>query len=217
MRARRGARPRRPLHDERGRGRRRRRLRHPLRAGRRLRRDRGRDRAGAEAGRDRLRRRLGQRLGHRARWRRTCRQACTSCPAHPVAGTEYSGPDAGFAELFHNRWCILTPPPGTDPAAVERLGDFWAALGANVEIDGAGAPRHGARHHQPRAASDRLQHRRHRRASRGGHAVGGDEVRRRRLPRLHPHRRLRSDDVARRVPQQQARRCWKCSAASPRI
>jgi len=54
-------------------------------------------------------------------------------PAHPVAGTEYSGPDAGFAELFVNRWCILTPPEKADSAAVERLGQFWRALGANVE------------------------------------------------------------------------------------
>jgi cyclohexadieny/prephenate dehydrogenase len=54
-------------------------------------------------------------------------------PAHPVAGTEHSGPDAGFAELFVNRWCILTPPPGTDAAAVARLAAFWRALGANVE------------------------------------------------------------------------------------
>jgi cyclohexadieny/prephenate dehydrogenase len=54
-------------------------------------------------------------------------------PGHPVAGTEYSGPDAGFAELFVNRWCILTPPPGADPAAVEKLTAFWRALGANVE------------------------------------------------------------------------------------
>lgn len=54
-------------------------------------------------------------------------------PAHPVAGTEYSGPDAGFAALFDNRWCILTPPPEADPAAVARLLDFWSRLGANVE------------------------------------------------------------------------------------
>jgi cyclohexadieny/prephenate dehydrogenase len=54
-------------------------------------------------------------------------------PAHPVAGTEFSGPDAGFAELFVNRWCILTPPDGTDPAATEKLATFWRALGANVE------------------------------------------------------------------------------------
>jgi cyclohexadieny/prephenate dehydrogenase len=54
-------------------------------------------------------------------------------PAHPVAGTEYSGPDAGFAELFVNRWCILTPPPDADKNAIERLAAFWRALGANVE------------------------------------------------------------------------------------
>jgi cyclohexadieny/prephenate dehydrogenase len=54
-------------------------------------------------------------------------------PAHPVAGTEHSGPDSGFAELFINRWCILTPPPGTDAKAVERLAAFWGALGAKVE------------------------------------------------------------------------------------
>jgi cyclohexadieny/prephenate dehydrogenase len=55
-------------------------------------------------------------------------------PAHPVAGTEHSGPDSGFAELFINRWCILTPPQGADPKAVETLRAFWAALGARVEI-----------------------------------------------------------------------------------
>jgi cyclohexadieny/prephenate dehydrogenase len=55
-------------------------------------------------------------------------------PAHPVAGTEHSGPDSGFPELFVNRWCILTPPEGTDPNAVEKLRGFWAALGAKVEI-----------------------------------------------------------------------------------
>jgi cyclohexadieny/prephenate dehydrogenase len=54
-------------------------------------------------------------------------------PSHPVAGTEYSGPDAGFAELFIGRWCILTPPAGTDPAAVERLANFWRSFGAQIE------------------------------------------------------------------------------------
>jgi cyclohexadieny/prephenate dehydrogenase len=54
-------------------------------------------------------------------------------PAHPVAGTEYSGPDAGFAELFVNRWCILTPPEGTSPQASERLAAFWTSFGAKVE------------------------------------------------------------------------------------
>jgi cyclohexadieny/prephenate dehydrogenase len=53
-------------------------------------------------------------------------------PAHPVAGTEYSGPDAGFAELFIDRWCILTPPENGDAAAVERLSAFWSGLGAKV-------------------------------------------------------------------------------------
>ena len=54
-------------------------------------------------------------------------------PAHPVAGTEQSGPDAGFASLFVNRWCILTPPEGTDEAAVGKVADLWSAFGANVE------------------------------------------------------------------------------------
>jgi cyclohexadieny/prephenate dehydrogenase len=54
-------------------------------------------------------------------------------PAHPVAGTEHSGPDSGFAELFVNRWCILTPPQNSDKTSVEKLATFWRALGANVE------------------------------------------------------------------------------------
>jgi cyclohexadieny/prephenate dehydrogenase len=54
-------------------------------------------------------------------------------PAHPVAGTEHSGPDAGFPELFINRWCILTPANTVDPAAVDRLAAFWRAFGARVE------------------------------------------------------------------------------------
>ncbi|WP_428031948.1 prephenate/arogenate dehydrogenase family protein [Ancylobacter sp.] len=54
-------------------------------------------------------------------------------PGHPVAGTEYSGPDAGFATLFKNRWSILTPPEGTDEDAVARLVALWTAMGANVE------------------------------------------------------------------------------------
>eukprot|EP01037_Dinobryon_pediforme_P007639 gene7639-7703_t len=55
-------------------------------------------------------------------------------PAHPVAGTEYSGPDAGFATLFLGRWCIITPPQGTDFSAIERTTAFWRACGSNVEI-----------------------------------------------------------------------------------
>ncbi len=54
-------------------------------------------------------------------------------PGHPLAGTEHSGPRAGFAALFHNRWCLLTPPPETDPSAIERLVSLWQGLGANVD------------------------------------------------------------------------------------
>jgi cyclohexadieny/prephenate dehydrogenase len=55
-------------------------------------------------------------------------------PGHPIAGTEQSGPESGFAELFHGRWCILTPPPGTDADAVEKLKAFWERLGSMVEV-----------------------------------------------------------------------------------
>jgi cyclohexadieny/prephenate dehydrogenase len=54
-------------------------------------------------------------------------------PAHPIAGTEFSGPDAGFAELFRNRWCILTPPSDANAAQVDRLSRFWTRIGARVE------------------------------------------------------------------------------------
>ena len=54
-------------------------------------------------------------------------------PGHPIAGTEQSGPESGFAELFINRWCILTPLPDADAEAVERLATFWRACGSNVE------------------------------------------------------------------------------------
>jgi cyclohexadieny/prephenate dehydrogenase len=54
-------------------------------------------------------------------------------PGHPIAGTEHSGPEAGFAELFDGRWCVLTPPPGADAAAVGRLAEFWRACGSHVE------------------------------------------------------------------------------------
>ena len=53
-------------------------------------------------------------------------------PAHPLAGTEHSGPDAGFAELFAGRWCLLTPPPGTDETAVEKTAELWRRCGSMV-------------------------------------------------------------------------------------
>ena len=54
-------------------------------------------------------------------------------PAHPLAGTEHSGPRSGFATLFDNRWCLLVPVAGTDPAATDRLRALWQGMGANVD------------------------------------------------------------------------------------
>ncbi|MEL6921691.1 MAG: prephenate/arogenate dehydrogenase family protein [Pseudomonadota bacterium] len=54
-------------------------------------------------------------------------------PGHPIAGTEYSGPDSGFATLFQGRWCILTPVKGTDEAAIDILTAFWRALGSDID------------------------------------------------------------------------------------
>jgi cyclohexadieny/prephenate dehydrogenase len=73
-------------------------------------------------------------------------------PGHPVAGTEHSGPDAGFAEIFEGRWAILTPPAGADAGAVERLTRFWAGLGSTVEIMDA------ARHDLTLAITSHLPH-----------------------------------------------------------
>jgi cyclohexadieny/prephenate dehydrogenase len=55
-------------------------------------------------------------------------------PAHPLAGTEKSGPDSGFASLFENRWCIFTPLPDTDSAALEKLSEFWRRCGSNIDV-----------------------------------------------------------------------------------
>jgi cyclohexadieny/prephenate dehydrogenase len=55
-------------------------------------------------------------------------------PGHPLAGTEHSGPRAGFAELFENRWCLIVPMPGADEAAVERLARLWQSMGSNVDL-----------------------------------------------------------------------------------
>ena len=54
-------------------------------------------------------------------------------PAHPLAGTEHSGPRSGFAELFENRWTIIVPEPGTDPDALARLDELWRRMGANTD------------------------------------------------------------------------------------
>ena len=76
----------------------------------------------------------------------------TIVPAHPVAGTERSGPEAGFATLFHGRWCILTPSEDTDPTATARVGEFWKRLGAEVETM---APEH---HDRVLAITSHLPH-----------------------------------------------------------
>jgi cyclohexadieny/prephenate dehydrogenase len=55
-------------------------------------------------------------------------------PGHPIAGTEHSGPEAGFAELFEDRWCVLTPAPGTDRRAVDTISALWEKAGMKVEI-----------------------------------------------------------------------------------
>jgi cyclohexadieny/prephenate dehydrogenase len=55
-------------------------------------------------------------------------------PAHPIAGTEQSGPDAGFASLFDHRWCIITPLPGADAGALSKLKQFWEGCGSQVEV-----------------------------------------------------------------------------------
>ena len=54
-------------------------------------------------------------------------------PAHPIAGTEHSGPEAGFDSLFEGRWCILTPPPGTDAQAIESVAALWRSAGSMIE------------------------------------------------------------------------------------
>jgi len=122
-------------------------------------------------------------------------------PGHPVAGTEHSGPEAGFAELFENRWCILTPPPGANEEAVARVAEMWRRFGSNVEFMQAS-------HHDKVLAitshlpPDRLHHRRYRHRPGGGHQVRGDQVLGRRLPRFHPYRGQRSGHVARHLSEQ---------------
>ena len=132
-----------------------------------------------------------------------CPQGVHFIPGHPIAGTEHSGPESGFAELFDGRWCVLTPPAGADAAAVDKLTAFWEAL------------RHARRDHGrrrtttwcwPSPATCRISSPttssiRPAPGARDRHR--GDQVLGRRLSRLHAHRRLRSGDVARRVPQQQ--------------
>ncbi len=61
-------------------------------------------------------------------------ESCQFVPGHPIAGTAHSGPESGFADLFKNRWSILTPLPENDVRAVEKVTQLWEAIGANIEI-----------------------------------------------------------------------------------
>ena len=73
-------------------------------------------------------------------------------PGHPVAGTEHSGPEAGFAELFKGRWCILTPGPETNSSAIKKITKMWQQIGMDVEIMDA------AHHDQVLALTSHLPH-----------------------------------------------------------
>ena len=73
-------------------------------------------------------------------------------PGHPIAGTEHSGPQAGYADLFPDHWCILTPQPDTDLAALDKVARLWSSCGANVEVM---APEH---HDQVLAITSHLPH-----------------------------------------------------------
>ena len=73
-------------------------------------------------------------------------------PGHPIAGTEHSGPESGFAELFEGRWCVLTPPPGADEGAVERVAELWRRAGSMIEVMDS------AHHDQVLAITSHLPH-----------------------------------------------------------
>lgn len=126
-------------------------------------------------------------------------------PAHPVAGTENSGPDAGFSSLFLDRWCILTPPEGADENAVARTRQLWEGMGAIVEVM---TPQHhdlvlGITSHLPHLIAYTIVG-----TAEDLAAVTQSEVIKFSaggFSRFHPHRRIRSDDVARRLPAQQGR------------
>ena len=124
-------------------------------------------------------------------------------PGHPLAGTEHSGPRAGFAELFDNRWTILTPLDGADPQALDRLTQLWQGMGAQVDL--MDPPHHdlvlAVTSHTPHLIAYTM--------------VGvADDLRRvtdsevikysaAGFSRFHPYCRQRPDHVARRVPDQQ--------------
>ena len=116
-------------------------------------------------------------------------------PGHPIAGTEYSGPDAGFAELFEGRWCILTPSGEANLHAVETVAGLWRDIDDVEFMD--------ARHHDlVLAITSHLPHLIAfnivgTAAQLESDARGRHQIFRQRLPRFHPHCRIRPDYVAR--------------------
>ncbi len=124
--------------------------------------------------------------------------------------------EAGFDTLFEGRWFLITPPPGTDEAAIERVAELWRRAGSMIA-------RMDAAHHDHVLAitshipqSDRLHHRRDGDRSGGPSQVRGDQVFRRGVSRFHPDRGLRPGDVAATSSSTTATPCSRCSAASPR-
>ncbi len=114
------------------------------------------DRAASGAQRDRNGHRGRRSSRSSATWPGVLRPDVHLVPAHPMAGTEYSGPDSGFGTLFENRWCLVTPLPDSDPAAVGACDRAVAPLRRRYRGDGPGASRPGRRDRQPSAPSDRL-------------------------------------------------------------
>ena len=139
----------------------RRRPRHSLRPDRRIRRRGPRDRPAPQTGRHPV----GCRLRQRSRSLRDLAPHVPAgvhlIPAHPVAGTEHSGPDAGFAELFVNRWCILTPPEERRSVRGRSLGAVLDGVWRQRRDHVGRTSRPGAGGHQPCPPFDRIHHRRH--------------------------------------------------------
>ncbi len=123
-------------------------------------------------------------------------------PGHPIAGTEHSGPDAGFATLFDGRWHLLTPVRWNGRARRAKTHRLLAGARVRRRGHGPGPSRPGAGRHLPHSPPHRLQYRRHRQRHGRGDGKRGHQVFGFGLPRLHPHRGVRPCHVARRLPAQ---------------
>ena len=124
-------------------------------------------------------------------------------PGHPVAGTEYSGPEAGFAELFEGRWFVVTPCERSTAEGVEAVSSLWRGLGSTVEQM---TPEHhdivlAMTSHVPHLIAYNIVGTAAELGDR--HSIGSHQVFGRRLPRFHAHSLLRPGDVAGRLSEQQ--------------